>query len=183
MSSEGCFACKIQGGKAAAIPNALRRRTHSSPSHHKRSRKRRRGRSWRHQVHPGSESRRRRSRREAARSTTIDGLSNPRDAFFDLLGDGGWRNKRSTEKRKMKKERKSRRRRRRRRRKKDLSASASASEPVRLRLRAAETSGKRRILYIQRARSDVELSYLVTGRDSPLFGLRQRDGIWGLYYR
>ncbi len=67
-----------------------------------------------------------------------------------------------------------------RRRKKDLSSSKGT---VKISLRASDTAGRRRILYLQRARSDIDLSYLVTGEDGDLFGLRQRDGgIWGLFY-
>ena len=88
-------------------------------------------------------------RRQAAGTTTGVHFSDDADVFFDLLDIvRAKRSARSSTKRRRRTKKK-----RRRRRKKDL----SSSEVVRLKLRRFETGGKRRILYIQRARSDLDL--------------------------
>ncbi len=62
--------------------------------------------------------------------------------------------------------------------------SSESNEVAVLRLRKKDTWHKRRILFLQAARSDLEgLSYHLGGRDASLFQVKPRDGIWGLFYK
>ena len=57
------------------------------------------------------------------------------------------------------------------------------SKIIRLTLKKKDISLRRRILFLQPSVNDLMVSYSLRGQDKDLFGISEKDNIWGLYFK